>query len=216
MLSSESAGGASAPSALLRTRQGFVCFWSVLLLLASMWDVLPPSMGCTFSGVLTRAGPGWCSAPGAGSAPARGVAPAAGAAASQRPVGAAALLRLPAGHAAAGVGEPGQRLLAACALGRAGGQLAPVLCPVRAQSATLHVEERRVPPLRALCPAWHRRRGGRCCRRHGRARGVPSSAGHSRRRPALVTREGRSGSGDARLPMALVTTASCPWKVSPA
>lgn len=112
-----------------------------------------------------RAGPGWCSAPGAGSAPARGVAPAAGAAASQRPVGAAALLRLPAGHAAAGVGEPGQRLLAARALGRAGGQLAPVLCPVRAQPAALHVEERRVPPLGALGPARRRRRGGPCCRR---------------------------------------------------
>ena len=53
MLSSESAGGASAPSPLLRIRQGFVCFWSVLLLLASMWDVLPPSLGCTCSGVLT-------------------------------------------------------------------------------------------------------------------------------------------------------------------
>lgn len=55
--SSESAGGASAPSPLLRTRQGFVCFWSVLLLLASMWDELPPSLGCTFSGVLTRQQP---------------------------------------------------------------------------------------------------------------------------------------------------------------
>lgn len=53
MLSSESAGGASAPRPLLRTRQGFVCFWSVLLLLASVWDMLPPSLGCTCSGVLT-------------------------------------------------------------------------------------------------------------------------------------------------------------------
>lgn len=72
---------------------------------------------------------------------------------AQRPVGAAAVLRLPAGHAAARVGQPGQRPCAARALGRAGGQLAPVLRAVCAQPAAVHLEERGVPPLRALRPA---------------------------------------------------------------
>lgn len=106
----------------------------------------------------------------------------------QQRLGAAALLRLPAGHPAAGLGQPARLLPAPGAGGAAGGQLAAALLALGAQPAALHVAQRGVPTGGALRPA-PRRGLGRPATPRGRRRRP------RHRRPALPAAAAAPGHG---------------------
>ena len=88
-----------------------------------------------------------------------------------------ALLRLPTGHAAPGLGQPPRLLPAARAAGAPGRQLAAALLALSPEPAALHLAQRGIPPGGALRSAPRRRILRRpATRRRRRSR---------RRRPAL-------------------------------
>lgn len=123
----------------------------------------------------------------------------------QQRLGAAALLRLPAGHPAPRLGQPAGFLPAPGAGGAAGRQLAAALLALGPQPAALHVAQRGVPTGGALRPAPRRglrRRPATPRRRHRprrRRSALPAAAaapGHGvqrRRRAALSAPGGPRG-----------------------